>query len=123
MTLAPYSIPPNDPRRQYIDAKFHNTLSFVNSHLSDPKNTWLAGSEFSIADIMIVFSFTTMRTFFPFDLSGYDGILNYLKRVAEREAYQKAMAKGDPQLDWRGQMKGESPPLFEGIRKMMQSKA
>ena len=95
----------------------------MDSHLSDPKNTWLAGPEFTIADIMMVFSFTTMRTFFPFNLGEYDGILKYLERVGERGAYQKAMAKADPQLDWRGLMNAEPPALFEGIKKMMQSKA
>ena len=72
---------------------------------------------------MMVFSFTTMRTFFQLDLSEYESILKYVERVGGREAYQKAMAKADPQLDWKSLMTGPPPPLFEGIKKMMQSKA
>ena len=58
--------------------------------------TWLAGNEFTAADIMTVFSLTTMRNFTPVDLSPYPNILAYLQRVAARPAYQRAMAKGDP---------------------------
>ena len=59
---------------------------------------WLAGSEFTAADIMSVFCLTTMRIFLPMDLSPYAGILTYLQRVGARPAYQRAMKKGDPDL-------------------------
>jgi glutathione S-transferase len=49
------------------------------------KNTWLAGDEFTAADVMIVFSLTTMRLYVPYNLEGFEGILGYLKRVGERE--------------------------------------
>ena len=122
MTLAPFQVPASDPRRKLVDTKWRNALNLVNDRLSDPKNKWMAGSEFTAADIMVVFSFTTMRTFMQYNLSEYKGILEYLKRIGERDGYQRAMEKWDPQMDWRGAMKGESPPLFEGIRKMMESK-
>jgi glutathione S-transferase len=32
------------------------------------ENTWLAGDELTAADIMIIFSLTTMRTFYPYSL-------------------------------------------------------
>lgn len=57
---------------------------------------WLAGSEFTAADIMNVFTVTTMRYFQPWDISGYPHLLAYLARVAQRPAYVAAMAKGDP---------------------------
>ena len=59
-------------------------------------NEWLAGREFTAADIMSVFSLTTMRIFLPIDLSPYPNILAYLQRVGARPAYQRAMKKGDP---------------------------
>jgi glutathione S-transferase len=61
-------------------------------------NEWLAGGEFTAADIMSVFSLTTMRIFLPMDLSPYLNILAYLQRVGARPAYQRAMKKGDPDL-------------------------
>jgi glutathione S-transferase len=78
------------------------------------KVPWLAGEEFTAADIMSVFSLTTMRAFAPTDLSPYPNILAYLKRVGERPGYQKAMKKGDP--DMMPALGAESPPDFlEGI--------
>ena len=45
---------------------------------------------------MIVFSLTTMRTFTSCDLKAYPHILVYLRRIGAREAYQRAMRRGDP---------------------------
>lgn len=61
-------------------------------------NTWLAGEDFTMADVMIVFSLTTMRTFAPYSLKGYNGILSYLKRISEREGYRRTRERGDPEL-------------------------
>ena len=57
---------------------------------------YLAGEAFTAADIMTVFSLTTMRYFQPVDLTPYPNIRAYLARIAARPAYQSAMAKGDP---------------------------
>jgi glutathione S-transferase len=57
---------------------------------------YLAGTEFTAADIMIVFTLTTMRYFMPVDFAPYPNIRAYLKRISAREAYQRAMQKGDP---------------------------
>jgi glutathione S-transferase len=57
---------------------------------------YLAGTEFTAADIIMGFSLMTMRAFLPRDLGPYPNIRNYLKRIGERPAYQRAMAAGDP---------------------------
>lgn len=57
---------------------------------------YLAGSEFTAADIMSVFSLTTMRLFQPLDLAPCPHLRAYLQRIGERPAYRRAMAKGDP---------------------------
>jgi glutathione S-transferase len=59
---------------------------------------WFAGPEFTAADIMMLFPLTTMRVFVPRDLSPYPNIRAYLARVGERPAFQRACAKGDPDL-------------------------
>ncbi len=59
---------------------------------------YLAGAEFTAADIMSVFSLTTMRLFQPIDLGPYPNIRAYLQRMGARPAYRRAMAKGDPDL-------------------------
>jgi glutathione S-transferase len=57
---------------------------------------YLAGSQFTAADILTVFPLTTMRTFSPRDLTPYPNIRGYLQRIGERPAFQRAMAKADP---------------------------
>jgi glutathione S-transferase len=57
---------------------------------------YFAGNEFSAADIMMLFPLSTMRAFVQRDLSSLSHIKAYLKRIGERQAYQRAMAKGDP---------------------------
>jgi glutathione S-transferase len=57
---------------------------------------YLAGAEFSAADILSVFPLTTMRVFAPRDLTPYPNVRAYLKRIGERPAFQRAMAKADP---------------------------
>jgi glutathione S-transferase len=74
------------------------------------ENVWLAGDEFTAADIMTVFTLTTMRTFYPFDLTGYEGLLAYLQRVGKREEYRMARAKADPELELM--IEGKPPRQF-----------
>jgi len=57
---------------------------------------YLAGSEFTSADIMMGFSLTTMRYFLPYDLKRCPDIVRYLGRIGQRPAYRRAMEKGDP---------------------------
>ena len=57
-----------------------------------------AGEAFTAADIIMLFPLTTMRAFAPRDLGPYPNILAYLQRIGSRPAYQRAMAKADPDL-------------------------
>ncbi len=71
-------------------------LGLVEARLG--KVEYFAGRDFTTADIMIVFTLTTMRYFLPFDLAPYSAILAYLQRIGKRDAYQGAMRKGDPDM-------------------------
>lgn len=59
---------------------------------------FLGGDRLTAADIMSVFSLSTMRYFVPFDLSDSPHIVAYLGRIAARPAYLRAMHKGDPAM-------------------------
>jgi glutathione S-transferase len=59
---------------------------------------YLAGAALTAADVMSVFSLTTMRLFRATDLSLYPNILAYLQRIGARAGYQRAMAKADPDM-------------------------
>ena len=52
---------------------------------------YFAGNDFTAADIMMVFPFTTLQLFKKIDLDPYPNLRAYLDRIAERPAYKKAM--------------------------------
>ena len=76
--------------------RLDRALDLVEARLGEAD--YLAGQAFTAADIMTVFSLTTMRTFMPFDLALYPHIRAYLHRIGDRAAYRSAMHKGDPDM-------------------------
>lgn len=77
-------------------ARFERVLGMLDQRLS--VTPYLAGQDLTAADIMTVFSLTTMRVFKPYDLSPWPSILTYLQRIGARPAYRRAMQKGDPDM-------------------------
>jgi glutathione S-transferase len=76
-------------------------LELVLSHVEArcAQSPFLAGDAFSAADIMSVFSLTTMRSFAALDLAPCPAIRAWLQeRIGTREAYRRAMQKGDPRM-------------------------
>jgi glutathione S-transferase len=95
-TLHRAGVGDDHPVRRLAAERLERNLRLVEARLSEAE--YLAGGELTGADIMAAFSLTTMRLFFPLDLTPYPNTLAYLKRIGEREAYQRAMKKGDPEL-------------------------
>ncbi|KAI3324445.1 glutathione S-transferase [Xylariaceae sp. AK1471] len=96
-----------------FEEKFSAMLTVMDDRLAVVP--WLAGEQFSAADIMVVCCLTTMRCFNPYDLGDYKNILVYLERVSEREGYRRARQKGDPELDI-ALLAGAAPPrLWKGL--------
>jgi glutathione S-transferase len=83
-----------DPVRRSLEGRLDKVLALVEARLGE--SAYLAGADFTAADVMSVFSFTTMRSFHPFDLEAYPTIRAYLARIAERPAYRRAMASSLP---------------------------
>ncbi|KAI0382327.1 glutathione S-transferase [Hypomontagnella monticulosa] len=96
----------NNARQNHILACMDERLSTV---------PWLAGDQFTAADIMSVFSLTTMRTFRQYDLSPFPNILAYLKRVAARDGYKRALQKADPDLVIEQLIGGPPPPMAKPL--------
>ncbi len=96
MVLARAEVPADKPAVQFADARRQQALALVDKQLG--KADYLAGNVLSAADIIAVFSLTTMRLFYPYDLSPYPNILRYLQRIGTRDAYRHAMKKGDPEM-------------------------
>lgn len=90
--------PPEDhPALKLGQQRMQRILAMMDARLAQVP--YLAGDQLTAADIMTVFSLTTMRHFQPYDLSPYPNILRYLARIGARPAYQRAMQKGDPEMD------------------------
>jgi glutathione S-transferase len=83
------------PVRVSAQGRLGRVLGLLEVRLGEADH--LAGP-FTAADIMSVFSLTTMRLFQPVDLAPYPNVLAYLRRIGARAAYRRAMQKGDPDL-------------------------
>jgi len=94
MILSRLKLAADDPVLVAAKGRLDNAFKHVEARTGDAR--YLAGDEFTAADIMTVFSLTTMRYFQPYDLAGLPNIRGYLERIGNREAYRRAMAKGDP---------------------------
>ncbi|CAN5366714.1 glutathione S-transferase [soil metagenome] len=85
------------PMAALMQQRVDRNLAALESRLAEG-HIWLAGDAFTVADIMILFPLTTMRTYVPLDLSPYPNIRAYLRRIVDRPAFQRAKAKADPEL-------------------------
>ncbi|MET0794055.1 MAG: glutathione binding-like protein, partial [Polyangiaceae bacterium] len=81
---------------QAAKERFNLIFSLLDQRLAEAP--YLAGPELTAADIMTVFSLTTMRLFKPYDLSPWPNILAYLQRIGARPRYLRALQKADPDL-------------------------
>lgn len=84
----------SSPVTARINERVKQMLAFVDTELGC--GPWFAGTEFTAADVMMTFPFTTMRQFLDVDTSPYANLLAYLARIESRPAYQKAMAIAGP---------------------------
>ncbi|WP_394787100.1 glutathione S-transferase family protein [Rhodoferax sp.] len=94
MVLRKLDLPADNATLAGAKGRLDRALDFLDTRLGDA--TYVAGNEFTAADIMLVFSLTTMRLYLPLDLAPYVHIKAYLQRIGARPAYQRAMHKGDP---------------------------
>lgn len=97
MTVTRAGLDPAHPARAAVQMRTDRVMQLVDARLGAAR--YFAGDDFTAADIMSVFSLTTMRLFQPIDLAPYPGIRGYLQRIGDRPAYRRAMAKGDPDLE------------------------
>lgn len=97
LMLRRLNLPADNPVLVSTLGRLDRALALVEARLAQAD--YLAGREFSAADIMIGFTLTTMRYFMPVDLAPYPHIRVYLRRIGEREAYRRAMAKSDPGME------------------------
>jgi glutathione S-transferase len=112
----------SNPRTQMVVDRVAKNLKALNARLVET-GAWLAGEKFTAAECVTVWGVTTMRQFVPVDLTEYKGILAWLGRVGEREAYVKAVEKAEEGYDWKKGLTAAGPGLFPPLLKMMQDMA
>ncbi|KAK2676941.1 Zn(2)-C6 fungal-type DNA-binding domain [Fusarium oxysporum f. sp. vasinfectum] len=95
----------DNPVVQFGKVKSRQALKLLDERVKN--NEWLAGEEFTAADIMVMFPLTTMRYFSPYSLEEYPNILKYLERIAGRKGFKKTMEKIDNSMELS---MGASPP-------------
>lgn len=101
----------SNPANAQVAAGIDKALRNMNIRLEATK-AYLAGEEFTAADVMTVWCVTNMRQWAPVDLTPYPAILEWLGRIEKREAYRRAMDKCEAQIDWRKSLTSEGPGLF-----------
>lgn len=60
------------------------------------ESEYLAGPEFTCADIMVIFNLTTLASYAGDVIDGLDNVRAYVDRIIKRPAYIKAMAIAGP---------------------------
>jgi glutathione S-transferase len=86
----------DDPRARFMRERAETPWRMVEERLGEVP--YFAGQDFTASDIIMGFILTTMRAFVARDLGDQPNIRAYLKRIGERPAYKRAMAKGDPEM-------------------------
>ncbi len=82
------------PVKKRLTTRMEAMLAFVDAEISSRR--YFVGDEFTAADVMMLFPFTTMRRFLEYDLSAYKNILAYVERIEARPAFRKAMELSGP---------------------------
>jgi glutathione S-transferase len=94
LLLSRLKLKDDDPVLTMAKARLDNAFNLVDARTKQAD--YFAGKEFTAADIMMGFTLTTMRHFLPYDYARLPNLRGYLKRIGGREAYRRAMEKGDP---------------------------
>lgn len=77
--------------RGYLNPEMKQQLNQLNTHLQ--QHSWLAGDQFSIADILLWFPLHASQYAHP-QFSDYPALIEYLKQIKSRPAFQTALQKG-----------------------------
>jgi glutathione S-transferase len=90
------ALPADNPIVKVLGARGERAFRLIEERLGQVE--YFAGDELTAADIMMLFPLTTMRAFAKRDIGALANTQAYLARVGARPAYQRAMAKADPQM-------------------------
>ncbi|ROW04161.1 hypothetical protein VSDG_00922 [Cytospora chrysosperma] len=118
MVLSFSGLSEDNPIVKMMTTRMNAHIKLVDDQLAN--NKYLSGENLSAADIMTVFTLTTMRGFCPsVELGPYANVLRYLKDVAERPAYVETMKKGENGMAPMNTPKVKGFSQFEAFRPVL----
>jgi len=83
-----------NPARVFVEDRSRRGWEMIEARLGQAP--FFGGRNLTTADIMLVYCLTTARAFRGTSIDGSPNLKAYLKRIGERPAYVKAMAKAEP---------------------------
>jgi glutathione S-transferase len=83
-----------NPAAVFVDDRSRRGWAMVEGRLGE--TPFFGGANLTTADIMMVYCLTTSRAFRNNSIEGHPNLKAYLKRIGQRPAYKRAMAKAEP---------------------------
>jgi len=88
--------PEGNPAALFVGDRSRRGWAMIEGRLSE--KPFFGGRNLTTADIMMVYCVTTSRAFRGTSIDPYPNLKAYLKRIGERPAYKRAMAKAEPDM-------------------------
>jgi glutathione S-transferase len=85
-----------NPAAAFVEDRSRRGWAMVEKRLGE--TPFFGGRNLTTADIMMVYCLTTSRAFRGTSIDAYPNLKAYLKRIGERDAYRRAMAKAEPDM-------------------------
>ncbi|MDP3175200.1 MAG: glutathione S-transferase family protein [Phenylobacterium sp.] len=84
----------SNPMAGFVAERSRRAWTMIEGRLGEAQ--FFGGRNLTTADIMMVFNLTTGRAFSGATIEDYPNVKAYVKRIGARPAYQRAMAKAEP---------------------------
>jgi glutathione S-transferase len=82
------------PAATFVDRRWDRYFSYLDDRLGEVD--YVAGPEFTCADVMVTFNLTSLAPFGGRSIDHLKNAVAYVERIGQRPAYQKAMAIAGP---------------------------
>ena len=85
-----------NPASVFVDDRSRRAWQMMEERLGE--TPFFGGQNLTTADIMLVYCLTTSRAFRGTSIEDFPNVKAYLARIGARPAYQRAMAKAEPDM-------------------------
>jgi glutathione S-transferase len=85
-----------NPAAVFVEDRSRRGWAMVETRLGQAP--FFGGARLTTADIMMVYCLTTSRAFRGLTIDAFPNLRAYLQRIGQRPAYQRAMAKAEPDM-------------------------